>query len=433
MRNYPELPNISITVAVCFLLLAAACSQPEPAATETVAPVQTATVKRAVIQRIIRARGILHPVDQAIVTAKISAPVREFFVNRGDHVRKGQLLAQLENSDLAAAALEAQGAVDQAEASYRSTTAASLPEEIARAQSEVQSTRAALDAAEKVYESRKLLLEQGALPRRQVDEAHVAFIQAQSQHQNALKHLDSLERIGKDTEVKQAQAQLDATRGRRQGAQVQLEYSRILSPLDGVVTERPMYAGEMASPGVPLLTVMNLSRVIARANVPSGQLRFLKAGDPATITSPDSFGAVQGKVTVVSPALDPNSTTAEVWIEAVNPGERLRPGVSVEVAILAETVPDAIVIPFTAILPSEEGAGMVLIVDADSVAHPREIETGIREGDRVQVLKGLEPGEQVIVEGGLGLENNTKVHVENPGDQPEKKSNQETDKHDGNS
>ena len=65
--------------------------------------------------------------------------------------------------DLAAAALEAQGAVDQAEASYRSTTAASLPEEIARAQSEVQSTRAALDAAQKVYESRKLLLEQGAL------------------------------------------------------------------------------------------------------------------------------------------------------------------------------------------------------------------------------------------------------------------------------
>ena len=215
---------------------------------------------------------------------------------------------------------------------------------------------------------------------------------------------------------------------------MQLEYSRILSPLDGVVTERPIYAGEMASPGVPLLTVMDISRVIARANVPSGQLRFLKAGDPATIASPDSYGAVQGKVTVVSPALDPNSTTAEVWIEAVNPGERLRPGVSVEVAIVAETVPDAIVIPFTAILPSEEGAEY-----GSGSRMPTRWRIRVRskpefeKATAVQVLTGLEPGEQVIVVGGLGLENNTKVHVGESGDQPEKKSNQETDKHDGNS
>jgi HlyD family secretion protein len=354
---------------------------------------------------------------------KINAPVSEFFVNRGDHVRKGQLLAQLENSDLAAAVMEAKGVIDEAEANYRNITAATLPEEIAKAQSEVQSAKEALDAALKLYDSRKQLLEQGALPRRQVDEANVAYVQARSQYEISAKHLDALERVGKDAGSKQAQAQLDAAKGRYQAAQVQLEYSKITSPLSGVITERPMYAGEMAGPATPLLTVMDISQVIARANVPSEQLKLLKVGNEATITSADSGAELHGKVIVVSSALEANSTTAEVWIRAPNPGELLKPGSSVQVAIVAETVADAIVIPLVAILPSEEGPGKVMVVGSDSLAHEREVEIGIRETDRVQVLKGLEPGEQVIVVGGLGLEDKTKVRIE----KPDEKTNEKTD------
>ncbi len=325
MLNHHAHSKSKSAAALGVLLLAAGCSQNEPTEAESEAPVQMALVERVPMQRIIRAQGILYPFDQASIMSKISAPVQTFYVNRGSHVRKGQLLAVLENRDLTAASLEAKGAVDQAEASYRSITAATLPEEISKAQSDVQSTKEALDAAQKMYESRKELLQQGALPRRQVDEANVAYVQARSQYEVAVKHLETLEKVGRDADTRQAQAQWEAAKGRYQGTEAQLEYSRIYSPIDGVVTERPLYAGEMAGPGTPLLTVMDVSRVIARANVPAGQLSFLKVGNPATIIASDGAAELRGKVTVVSPALDPNSTTAEVWVEAPNPGRTSSP------------------------------------------------------------------------------------------------------------
>jgi HlyD family secretion protein len=420
MQNHNPHAKIKTWVLLCLVLIAAGCARKEESSEETAAPVQTATVQRAAIRRIITARAILYPFNQAVVMPKLSAPVREFFVNRGDHVRKGQLLAQLENNDLTASAMEAKGIVDEAEAGYHNTTAATLPEEMARAQSEVQSAKEALDAAQKLHESRKQLLEQGALPRRQVDEANVAFVQARTQYEVAAKHLDALQKTGKDAGIRQAQAQVDAAKGRYLNSQAQLEYSRITSPLSGVITERPMYAGEMASPSTPLLTVMDISQVIARANVPAEQLKFLKVGNDATITAADSSAGLHGKVTVISPALDANSTTAEVWIQAANPGELLKPGSSAQISMVAETVANGIVIPIAGILSSDEGSTTVLIFGTDSLAHERRVETGIRDSAMVQVLKGLEEGEKVIVVGGLGLKDKTKVRIEKSGETIEK-------------
>jgi multidrug efflux pump subunit AcrA (membrane-fusion protein) len=401
---------IGITAASFSLLLfVQACSKPEEKEPQAVVQVQTAAVERTSIQRIIQAQAILHPADQAAITPKISAPIRQFYVNRGDHVRKGQLLAQLENRDLEAATTEAKGNYDQAQANYRNTTAASLPDEIVKSQAEVQSAKEALDAAQRVYESRKKLFEQGALARRQLDEAQLAYVQARDQYEVASRHLQSLQQTGKEAQTRAAQAQVEAARGHHQAAEVQLQYSRIYSPINGVVTDRPLYPGEMASSSAALVTVMDLSRVIARASVPINELRYLKTGNSATIKAPETSIETSGKVTVVSPALDPNSTTAEVWISAPNPGERLRPGSTVQVAIVAETIRDALVIPAAAILPSEQSAGgMVLIAGADSLAHERRIETGVREGDRVQVLKGLSAGEQVITNG-FGIQDKSRV------------------------
>ncbi len=414
MLNHHAQIRIGIASA-SLLLLTAACSKEETPGPEPLAPVQTVVAQRSAIQRMIQARGILYPVNQAGVTPKISAPVKAFYVNRGDRVHRDQLLAVLENTDLAAAVAEAKGGYEQAESSYRSTTSISLPEDATKAQADVQSTREALDAAQKLYESRKELFQQGALPRRLVDEANVAYVQARNQHDIAVKHLESLEKTGKEEQVKAATAQLDAARGRYQAAQAQLGYSEIHSPIDGVITDRPTYAGEMATAGAPLLTVMDISRVIARANVPSDQLTFLRVGNQARISPPDSPDQTSGRVTVVSPALDPNSMTAEVWVEAANPGNSFKPGMAVHVVINAGEVPDAVVIPATALLPAEGGASAVLVVDAHSVSHKKAVRTGIREADKVQVLSGVQAGEQVVVVGGVGLEDGAKVSVQKVG------------------
>src|SRR6185312_3346726 len=98
----------------------------------------------------------------------ISAPVKRFLVNRGDHVKPGQLLAELENRDLAAAAQESLGQYDQAQSNYRSTTAAGVPEQMTRARTDVESARQSLDAATKLLESRQQLFKDGALARKLV-------------------------------------------------------------------------------------------------------------------------------------------------------------------------------------------------------------------------------------------------------------------------
>jgi HlyD family secretion protein len=389
----------------------AACSKPKEAETEPVAPVQVAEVQRQSIRRMVSADGILYPLDQAAVMPKISAPVKSFNVNRGDHVAKDQLLATLENRDLQAAVAEARQLYEQALSVQRNTTGAQLPEDATKARQDVSSSQEALDAAQKVYESRKQLFEEGALARRLVEEANVAYVQARSQYDIAAQHLQALDRVGQPEQTKGAQAQSDAAKARYDAAVAQLSYSEIRSPIAGVIADRPLYPGEMAAAGSPVLTVVNVSSVIARANVPVSEAASLKVGDTGTITQTEAGVQLNGKVTVVSPAVDPNSTTVEVWVEAGNPGEKLKPGATVHVSILAETIPNAIVIPAGALLPSDEGGVRVMVVGPDSVAHEKKVDLGAREPDKIQILKGLEVGEKVISGGGGGLDDGAKVRI----------------------
>src|SRR5256885_13677001 len=110
---------------------------------------------------------------------------------------------------------------------------------------------------QKVYESRKELFQQGAIPRKDLDSAEVAFLQARSQNEQAQKQLTDLQRVGKEQVLKSAQGSRTSAEGRMKGAEAQLSYSRILSPIDGVVTDRPLFEGDLATADQPLLTVMN--------------------------------------------------------------------------------------------------------------------------------------------------------------------------------
>lgn len=421
MRRYLWVGSPTLAPTL-LLLVAVGCAKKEEKEAEPVAPVQTAEVRTESIRRVIEADGILYPRNQASVVPKISAPVRSFYVNRGDHVRQGQLLAVLENRDLAAAAQESRGQFDQAEANYRSTTAAAVPEQVVKAQTDAQSSKEAMDAAKKVFESRQKLFQEGALARKLVDDAQVAYVQARSQSQAAQQHLEALQSVGKQEQIKSAAAQVDTAKAHFQGSQAQLSYSEIRSPIAGVIADRGVYPGEMAAAGSPLLTIMDNSRVVARANVPQGQAGFLKVGALATVKATDTPEGVPGKVIVVSPAVDPNSTTVQVWVETANPGERLKPGVSVHVTIVANTVADAVVVPAAALLAAAEaetpGGSQAIVVGGDGVAHVRKIATGIRDGDHVQVLSGLKPGEQVVTVGGLGLDEGAHVRVEKAPKEP---------------
>src|SRR5438046_8010589 len=168
------------TLLVIPLLLLVSCSKKEAAEAEAPAPVQVTAVTQDTIRRIVRGDGVLFALNQASVMPKIAAPVQRFLVQRGDHVKQGQLLAVLENRDLAATEGESKAQLDQAQANLRSTTSAQIPEAVVKAQTDVDSARQAEEAAKKLLDNRQNLLQQGALAHKLVDDAQVAYVQAHS-------------------------------------------------------------------------------------------------------------------------------------------------------------------------------------------------------------------------------------------------------------
>jgi len=392
-------------------LILAGCAKKEEKETEAPAPVQVTAVTQDTIRRIVSGDGVLFPQDQENVMPKISAPVQKFYFNRGDHVKTGQLMAVLENRDLRFTAESNKSQVEQAEANLQATEGATIPESVVKARTDVEADKETAEAARKVLESRQELFKQGALMRRMVDEAQVNWAQANSNLLTAQEHLRTLEAVAKEAQIKQATAQVAAARGQYQSAEAQVAYTEIRSPMNGTIADRPLYAGDMASTGQPLFSIVDISRVVARVNVPQAQASLVRVGMPADVVLTDGGEQVQGKVTVVSPATDPASTTVQVWVQVDNPAERLKPGAAVHANIIAEIYKAVPVIPTSAVLPGEEGGTMVLVIDSQSVAHQRPVQLGVREGNKVQVLNGARPGEEVVTVGGLGVDDKAKVKV----------------------
>ncbi len=392
------------------LLFSVGCSSDKSDNTPTVT-VQAAPVEKTTIRRVITTQAVLFPLQQAAIIPKITAPVQKFLVKRGSPVKEGQLLAVLENRDLSAAAQDTKGTYESQQAAYETTTGASLPEDIQKAEADVQQAQQALDAQEKIFQSRQQLFDQGALPRKELDQSRVDIVQARNQYATAKKHLDDLMAVGRPQTLKSAQGQLDSAKGKYLGAEAQLSYSEIRSPITGVVTDRPLYPGEMAAAGTPMITVMDVSSVIAKAHISQDDAAALKVGDKGTITVPGIEKPIEGKVTIVSPALDPNSTTVEVWFEAKNPKHELKPGTSVQVSITAQTVKDALVVPANSILTAPDGSTTVMLAGSDGLAHQKAVKLGIRNGDDLQIVDGLSENDKVITSGAYGLPDKTRIKV----------------------
>lgn len=402
--------KVIFAASLCVLAFSLGCSK-EVADKEPNVAVEIVPVEKKTIQHTVETDAVLFPLAQSAITPKINAPVQKFYVQRGSKVHQGELLATLENKDLAAAAQDNKGSYDQAQAVYATTTGASLPEELQKAELDTNAAKQEMDAQEKVYKSRQDLFEQGALPRKELDQGLVDYTTARNQYDMASKHLQALQKFGNAQGIKGAEGQLESAKGKYLGAEALLSYSEIRSPIDGVVTDRPLYPGEMASAGTPLLTVMDISRVVARAHIPQREVASLKLGDAASIVVPGDAKPCEGKITVISPALDPNSTTVEVWAEFKNPSQRLKPGTSVQLSMVASSTPDAVIIPADSILTAPDGTTSVMLVGADSRAHQKNVTVGVRQGDDVQILDGLKDGDKVVGAGAYGLPDNARIQA----------------------
>lgn len=396
------------------LLLAAAlagCRSAAPEAARPLVEVKVAQAEEADVRVTVRAPATVFASEQANVASRLTAPVRELAVKKGDSVAAGQVLARLENRDLLAQRAEAAAALADAEASLAKVSSGTLPSDIERARGQAATTLAALNQAQKFYERRKQLFDQGAIPGRDLLMSETELAQARTNHAVAAKALELLEGQSKERDIQIARSRVEQARGRLAFIDAQLSYAEIRSPFAGQITEQFLFPGDMAKPDTALFTVANLSTAVARAQVPEASAGDVRRGEPCVLIPTDQTQEpFAGRVTVVNQAVDPARRTVEVWCEIPNRAARLRAGVFGTVAIETGRMKKAIVVPLPAV-QFEEGTarGSVMVVAAGRKAARRAVETAPAEDGKVAVMQGLRTGETVIVEGGYGLPDGTEV------------------------
>lgn len=398
-------------VAVLFPL---GCSKP-PEAPAPEVYVQAVHPVLGSISEQITADATLAPLAQAAISPKITAPVKKFYVQRGSHVRAGELLVTLENSDLQAAALDNKGVYTAAQGAYATETRAQVPANLTKAQTDLAQAKANLDLNQSIVNGRAQLFAQGAIPGRDLDTAKAALVQAQAAYDIAKQNLTAIEKVGGQAALKTAQGQLTSAKGKYLGAEAQLSYTEIRSPISGVVTDRPLFAGETAAAGAPVITVMDTSALLAKLHISQMQAQQLSLGAPATITVPGITDPVPAKVSLISPALDPGSTTVEVWLRLENPKGLFKAGTPVHTSITGRTATNALLLPAEAVQTAQDGSSkFVMIIGPDGAAHKRPVTLGIQTTENVQVLNGVSTSDMVITTGAYALDDGTKVKIGTP-------------------
>jgi len=381
----------TIPVVLACLLLAGCAAQKEEAEPKPVVEVKVAQAELADVQIAVHAPATIFPREQATIASKITAPIRWLGARKGDRVAAGQVLARLENRDLLAQRTEA----------------------LDRARADLASAEAALNQAQKNFDRRQKLFEQGAIPNRELLTSQTELAQAKASHDVTKKFLDLLDNPARQQELRSAAVKPEQEKIRESFLNAQIEFTEIRSPFAGTITEQYAYPGDMAKPESPIFTVMDLSVAVARAQVPEAEIGGVNIGKACSFENADRPDAkAQGRVAVVNQAVDPARRTVEVWCELPNDRATLRANEFGTLTIVTGAAPKSVVVPKEAVQFLEgTRKGFVMVVGADKHAKRTEIEAGESFAGKVQIKQGLKAGETVIVEGGYGLPDGTEVRV----------------------
>lgn len=390
------------------------CSQHEDAPPKPVVAVKVAEAELADVKITVGGPAFLFGREQANLSARITAPIKRLLARKGDRVSAGQVLAELDNRDLLAQRDEAAAAVTDAEANLQRVMAGALPTDIERARGQLAAAEAALRQAEKFYERRRQLYQQGAIPQRDLILTETELAQAKANHQVAQKSLDLLLNQSRDKEILMAKSKVEQARARLALIKAQLEFTEVRSPGAGTVTEQFMFPGDMAKPDSPIFTVMDLGVAVARAQIPEAEASAVRTGAPCAFTPADSPGRVfNGRITVVNQAVDPAKRTVESWCEIPNGNHVLRAGAFGQVQVITGTAPKSVVVPLPAVQFVEgSNKGVVMVAGDKNTAVKKEVETGAVFEGKVQIKSGVSAGERVIIQGGYGLPEGTQLKIQ---------------------
>ncbi len=303
-----------------------------------------------------------------------------------------------------AAADAAHTGVDQAQAQLNVLTSPPTATQLAQAQAAVDAAQAQLDLAEHPGSSSDIAAAQGAVqsakaqlalarsPYSSADlaKAEAAVEVADQQLKLAEKPYTKEDEDAAKAAVQQAEAALEA-------ATVARDEAIIKSPIDGVVAQKPLSVGSMASPSTPILTLID-PRVDVVVNVDAKYASDIRAGQAATIVADALPGrSIAGKVATIAPAIDPQTRTLQVKVTPTDQDSGLKDGMLVQVSLATATHDGVIVVPNSAIV-QRSGQQTVYVV-ANGKATPQAVQTGLTDGNRTEITSGLKAGQVIVISG----------------------------------
>jgi HlyD family secretion protein len=271
--------------------------------------------------------GIIDANERAQITTKIPAKVASISVDVGFVVKKGDPIITLDTKDIEAQVAQAQAGVNTAQANLAKMQSGARPEQLAQAQALLDSAKTGYTYAQKYYDPNKQPPSIGAISEAQLAAAQAQYTSAQDQLDMLTKG-ETKETINVlQAQVKQAQAALDL-------AKTQLTNGTIVSPVSGTVSAKNINAGELASPGYTLLSVVNVDSLYINASLPAGLIGSVKVGQEVFVkVSEISDKEFPGEISVVDPVIDSRSKTVLVKIKMNNPDPVLKPGMLAEIGL----------------------------------------------------------------------------------------------------
>lgn len=323
--------------------------------------VQVVTVQPTKLTRTLRLTGAVayNAFNTTSVITQVGGPVSRILVVPGERVKKGQTLLEISSPDyslLLATYVKAKDA-------YR--------------------------VADKNYDRAKDLFEHHAISDRDLLQAESDRNQAQADLYSSEQGLRVLGIQNPDDLAKTPQ-----------GAEI-----RLLAPISGEVVERLVSPGQVLQAGATqAFTISDMSTVWVLVNVYQADLGYVRPGDDVTVQTDTYADVFHGKISFVSPALDPNTRTLQARIVVQNPGEKLKKDMYVTATVVAGTISNAIAVPDAAILRSDENLPFVYVAVSSNQFGRRRVDIGESQGGQTQVLKGLSPGDKVVGDGALFLQ-----------------------------
>ena len=388
-------------ILVIVTALVVSCShktQPETSA-PIVSGLKFETVKISSVADHYEAVGTVRAKNSSVIAAKVMGNIVALHVREGDTVRAGQTLIAIDNRDAGIQLQKSQAGMreiqDSLEESDRSIHAAESGRTAAQANESL---------AKSTYSRYQMLFERRSVSPQEFDEVRAKYEVAKAESERAERLLQAA-----SARQKQVRARIDQAKADVANARVYAGYSRITSPIDGVVVSRPVDVGHMAMPGMPLLTIESSSAYQLHASVEESQLGKIRLHDQAYVTLQAlDQQELSGTVDEIVPTADPATRSYIVKIGLVNiNGAQLRSGLYGK-ARFTIGQRNMLAIPQTAV--TQQGQLMaVFVIDQSGTARLRLVKTGQVVGDRVEVLSGLNEGEEIIREGLAAVRDGTRV------------------------